>query len=824
MPVLFNEKTGIKEFGLKHKLVIIESLIFVIPFLAALYIFSNIQINLGLSHITIISLILLLVLASLFLIHQIFDKIVGMVSSIKMAADGGGGSMDVLQDTYELHAIAVSFNQLMEKFEKTTAELNRRAFELLTIKELTESVSKSLDIDEMLKLLLDKAMIVSQAQIGSIFVIEMEERRFRIAAYKGAETSTAKNAYIKAATSMARYVLSDKKPLVVQDIETDPRTQKPNYFEFTSPSFISMPILIKNKLMGVLNLSKKESQMVFDSNDEQTLSILIGEIGFALENAILHSSIKEHLKDLEKRSAELTNANRQLQHEISERKGAEKELQKYSQIVSAVKEQILFIDKNYICQAVNEAYLKDYNKSRHEVIGHSMSEIAGQQAFDVQVKNLIDRCLMGEEIQVQCWQDLPGAGKRYLDICYYPFFEEKDLANGVVITARDITKIKQLEDHMLYAQKMEAIGTIASGVAHNFNNLLMAIQGNVSLMLLGLDSGHSNFKMLKNIEQQIQSGSEITSQLLGYSRKGRYEVKPISLNELIIETSEVFGQAKKEIRFQLELANDLPGVNADRGQIEQVLLNLYINAADAMPFGGSLILKTKNLSHTEITNKPYRPMPGKYVFLQVIDTGTGIDEKIQKRLFEPFFTTKTMGKGTGLGLASSYGIIKGHGGYIDVESQKNQGTTFNIYLPASDLPIEKHVETPAILTMGRETILLVDDEGIILETIVEILKRMGYTVFTAKSGTEAVQLYSKNWDKINLVILDMIMPDMGGGEVFDAIINMNKDAKVLLSSGYSLDGQARAIMARGCSGFIQKPFNVKSLSQKIRTILDGNKN
>jgi len=292
------------------------------------------------------------------------------------------------------------------------------------------------------------------------------------------------------------------------------------------------------------------------------------------------------------------------------------------------------------------------------------------------------------------------------------------------------------------------------------------------------------------------------------------------LNQLIIETSEVFSQAKKEIKIHLELAGDLLGINADRGQIEQVLLNLYLNAADAMPLGGSLILKTKNLTHQEITNKPYIPMPGKYIFLQVNDTGTGIDEKIQKRIFEPFFTIKTMGKGTGLGLASVYGIIKGHGGYIDVESQKNQGTTFKIYLPASYKPIEKQVEASALITTGKETILLVDDEEIILETVVEIVKRLGYTVLTAKSGHQAVQIYSENKDKIDLVILDMIMPDMGGSEVFDIIKDMNRNVKVLLSSGYSLDGHARAIVERGCNGFIQKPYNMKSLSQKIRTILD----
>ena len=216
---------------------------------------------------------------------------------------------------------------------------------------------------------------------------------------------------------------------------------------------------------------------------------------------------------------------------------------------------------------------------------------------------------------------------------------------------------KKLETQLRQAHKMEAIGTLAGGIAHDFNNLLMGIQGNISLMLLDIDPTHPHYERLRNIQKQVQSGARLTSHLLGYARKGRYEVKPIDLNQFVEETSETFGRTRKEITIRRELAEDLFSIEADHRQIEQVLLNLFVNAADAMSGGGDLILKTMNVTHKDIKDKPYDPIPGNYVLLTVADTGKGMDEETIERIFDPFFTTKEMGRGTGLGLASAYGII-----------------------------------------------------------------------------------------------------------------------------------------------------------------------
>jgi CheY-like chemotaxis protein len=285
------------------------------------------------------------------------------------------------------------------------------------------------------------------------------------------------------------------------------------------------------------------------------------------------------------------------------------------------------------------------------------------------------------------------------------------------------------------------------------------------------------------------------------------------------ETAETFGRMRKDISAHFELADDLQRIIADKGQLEQVMLNLFVNAADAMPTGGQIHLETRNVTHRDIPAKGYTINPGRYVRLAMRDTGVGMDPATKARIFEPFFTTKRMGRGTGLGLASAYGIVKGHGGYIEVESEKGEGTAFFIYLPATDQPPATEVLADRRVLPGAGTVLLVDDELSVLEVTAAMIQRLGYTVEKAASGHEALALYRRDPGRFRLVILDMIMPETGGGEVFDELKRINPDARVLLASGYSMKGQAREIMIRGCTGFIQKPFTMEDLSRKLQDAL-----
>jgi len=394
--------------------------------------------------------------------------------------------------------------------------------------------------------------------------------------------------------------------------------------------------------------------------------------------------------------------------------------------------------------------------------------------------------------------------------------------SGLLVILRDISDKKRLEAQLQHAQRMESIGTLAGGVAHDFNNLLMAVQGNASLILLNKDSDHPDYKKIKNIEKQVQRGASLTKQLLGFARGGKYEVTPTNLNEIIRASTKMFARTKKELSINSKYQEKIWAVEADQGQIEQVLLNLFVNAWQAMSGGGDLFVETENLVISADDVKSLEIKPGRYVKISVSDTGVGMDASIRERIFDPFFSTREVGKGTGLGLASSYGIIRNHGGIIDVKSEKGKGSTFDIYLPAAKSKvIDQRSEVSEVIKPGSETILLVDDEGIIIDVTPEMLTELGYEVLTARSGEEALEQYRIiNRDKIDLVILDMIMPGMGGGETYDRLKQIDPEITVLLSSGYSIDGQATEILKRGCNGFIQKPFNIEILSKKIREILN----
>lgn len=399
--------------------------------------------------------------------------------------------------------------------------------------------------------------------------------------------------------------------------------------------------------------------------------------------------------------------------------------------------------------------------------------------------------------------------------------------NVILNVARDVTarleaerEKKQLETQLIHSQKMEAVGTLAGGIAHDFNNLLMGIQGYVSLMQLQIEAQDPNNEYLEGIENAVTNAANLTNQLLGFARKGKYTLRQTSLNRIVENSTKMFTRTRKEIVTHLKLADNIWTVKVDSGQIEQVLLNLYLNAWHAMPDGGDIFIQTENVSLSDDYCAPFEVPAGNYVKISVTDTGVGISNDNIERIFEPFFTTKEVGQGTGLGLASAYGIIKNHNCAIKVYSELGNGTTFNIYLPASDAKVTQDIQVSSKMLKGKEKILLVDDEESTIQVEKLMLTELGYSVMPALSSQEAVQLYKENKLILDLVALDMIMPEMKGRDTYEELKKINPQVKVLLVSGYSLNKQIEELMDKGCNGFIQKPFDIVQLSQKLREVLE----
>jgi two-component system cell cycle sensor histidine kinase/response regulator CckA len=392
------------------------------------------------------------------------------------------------------------------------------------------------------------------------------------------------------------------------------------------------------------------------------------------------------------------------------------------------------------------------------------------------------------------------------------------------VIAEDVTEQRVLENQFRQAQKMEAVGRLAGGVAHDFNNLLMVISGYTEVLLERTESRNPLYPKIQAIHQATERATSVTQQLLAFSRKQMLELKVVEVNAIVADMERLLRPLiGEDVEFQTRLARDLGRTRADSGQIEQVLMNLVVNSRDAMPNGGRIAIETANvtLSKDELRREYSYIQPGDYVMLSVNDNGHGMDKETQARIFEPFFTTKEKGKGTGLGLSTVYGIIKQSGGYVLVQSEVGQGTTFRIYLPRVEEVAQpaSPVPVPLALNGGSETVLLVEDEESVRELVRETLEAKGYRVLEAGNGEAALRLATQQSNPVEILITDVVMPGMSGRELSARLCASHPHTKVLYLSGYTEDAIVHEGVLQPGTAFLQKPFTLQALARKVREVL-----
>ncbi|MCX8022340.1 MAG: PAS domain S-box protein [Syntrophorhabdaceae bacterium] len=681
--------------------------------------------------------------------------------------------------------------------KKVEEEALRLSRESSTMARIGLIVSSTLDLDEILEQFAKEVAKLVPVDGITIALIDGEKHIVRIGYSWGITVEDRdKGDVFPLQGTVAEKIYREKAGFILdmEDREEIARTYPTLLRDFDAGvrSRMNAPLIYRDRVIGLLNIKAKRSG-AFTYDDLRLTEAIANQIAGAVANAQIYQELKSKERALRESEA------------------------KYRSVVDNSLVAFCIIQDNKF---------RFVNKRLCEMTGYSMEEI-----YYIDPLSFVhpdDRKKVTESLKRRLAREVESETYEFRMIKKDGTVLSAMVLGGVIeyegkpattSTILDITKEKALENQLLQAQKMEAIGALAGGIAHDFNNILMTILGYTSLMLMEMDKHDKNYERLKIIESQVQSGADLTRQLLGFARGGKYEVKTTNINGLLVKTADMFGRTKREINIYKKLADNLWPVDVDRGQMEQVFLNLFVNAWQAMPGGGALYIETKNITLDESTPTPYNIPPGRYIKISITDTGVGMDEATMQRIFEPFFTTKELGRGTGLGLASVYGIIKNHGGAITVYSEKGKGSTFNIYLKASDKAVVEERREVAEIQKGQELILLIDDQEMILDVGKEMLKTLGYKVLCAKGGLEAIEIYKKEGDHIALVILDMIMPGMTGEETYVKLKEINPSIKVILSSGYSMNSQATSIMEKGCNGFIQKPFNMVELSAKIKDVL-----
>ncbi len=559
-------------------------------------------------------------------------------------------------------------------------------------------------------------------------------------------------------------------------------------------SLVIVRIVIEDRTWGFLGFEQVQQKRVW-SVLERSMFRSIGQIVASVVSRTLESSARQRL---------------------------EEDQRKLFSALDQLVESFIITDVESRIEYVNKGFTTMTGFQRDDVVGKPLVVVAGAESSTILSGETWTTLQSGRVFRGRVRSRRKDGSEFMEDLTVAPVVDNHGNIRQFVAVGYDATSQVFLEEQLAQAQKMESIGLLAGGIAHDFNNLLGGILGYASFIKTKLPKDDGMYRYVDTIERSASRAAELTAQLLAFARGGKYSVAPVNVNTIINETLRIIARTfDKSIEVITFLAGSLPPVEADASQLQQVIMNLCVNARDAMPSGGQLIIESNNVTMSkEYSELHLNTKPGSYVMISVTDTGTGMDTTTIKKIFDPFFTTKEKGKGTGLGLSMVYGIVQNHNGFVRVYSEVGQGSTFHVYFPASEQTEQPLATETAILSGGNECVLIVDDEPAICNLVKDTLESVGYKVLIAEDGEQAIEIYTAHKKSVDLVILDMVMPKLGGRETYQRLKQINPDVKVLLSTGFSQTGKAKEIMDDGALGFLQKPYQIHELLHKVRAVLN----
>jgi PAS domain S-box-containing protein len=668
-------------------------------------------------------------------------------------------------------------------------QLEEQRRELLALNTIAEAVNQSVELKAVLRNALEKVRDLLHIEFGWIYVVENERLVLRNSIGTTVGIFDEATLTSQEQIDMLQHTTDQSGPIDIQRFI-------PVVLEGLGiESWVSTILRTKESVAGVLVVASRMPK-AFSHRDVDLLVAFGNHISVALQNARLF----ERLRDSERRYADLYDYSPDMYH--------------------VVNEEGIIINCN-----TTEATTLGYEKN--EMIGRSIFSFIPNEYVEEALRHHRELFQIGVSVQGIEAQFVKKGGDR-IDVSTNTSIIVGEDGKPILIRSvmRDITDKKRYEQQILQAQKIDSIGNLAGGIAHDFNNILSSILGPASMLKRKISANHKLYDYVDVMEAAARRGAALTRQLLTFARRNHFETKQLDIHAVVQDTLSFF---ERSVDRRISVHTDFQAKNSvilgDEGQMQQAVLNIFLNARDAMPDGGSLTIKTRDvmLLGTEVQMTP-NMKSGNYLQIDISDTGVGIDGNILQQIFEPFFTTKEKGKGTGLGLSVSYGIIQTHGGSISVESTKNVGSCFHILIPqlGDKVPRQRSGKLQR-LRHGKEHILLVDDEEAIVRTTSSLLRSLGYTVTTASTGQEAVEIYTTMHDEIDLIILDMNMPQGSGEEVLEALQEMHSQVHILISSGYADNIIPRDILRQMVDGFLPKPYRVEDLSIKVRQILDGHR-